>query len=581
MASFHILDHQSQKMDEKAQPHPIEQELSASSTGLQTDSIGFDDEHLALMSNLVPNLSDMIKRARRAALFEHQMTNLTAFKLYPKAIFFSFIFSLAIVMDGYDTSLLSSLYAYPEFQRRFGEKLVNGTYSITSSWQSGLQNGTQAGQILGLMFAGAIADRFGYRRTMFTALTLVIGFVFVLFFATNVQMLFAGEFLCGLPWGMFQILTTTYAADVSPVVLKPYLTTYVNLCWVTGQFISAGVLRGFLSRPDEWAWRIPYAIQWAWPIPILVGVSFAPESPWWLVRHGREEEARRSLLRLSSATARADSGYDVDDAIALIILTDAQEKVVRRGTSYLDCFKGVDLRRTEITCCVWMIQVFCGISFAGNVTYFLQQVGFDNNQSFSFGLGVNGIAWIGTISSWLVMQRVGRRSLYVYGLGVMLIVLTMIGFLAIPTNTPAINYASVALMMIYVFAYDITVGPVGYCLVSEIPSTRLRIKTATLARNAYNLSSIGANFLNPPILNPTAWNLKGKGGFIWAGLCLLCFAWSLLRLPEPKGRTPAEIDVLFDRKISARHFASVPVDLFRSASYCLTMERSRSEKSSH
>ncbi|QKX64731.1 uncharacterized protein TRUGW13939_11907 [Talaromyces rugulosus] len=566
-------------MNEKSHSMHAEQELAASYS-LDGSTIGFDDGHLVRMSEIIPDFSDMIKRARRAALFEHQITNLNALKLYSRAVFFSFVLSLAIVMEGYDTSLLASLYAYPEFQQRFGEKLPNGSYSVTSSWQSGLQNGTQAGQIIGLMIAGTMADRFGYRKTMLTALGLVISFIFVLFFATDIRMLFAGEFLCGLPWGMFQTLTTTYAAEVSPVVLKPYLTTYVNLCWVTGQFISAGVLRALLGRSDQWAWRIPYAIQWAWPIPIIIGVLFAPESPWWLIRHGRREEARRSLLRLSSSRGRVETGYNVDDSIALMTLTDAQEKLVRNGTSYFDCFKGVDLRRTEITCCAWMIQVLSGMSFAGNTTYFLQQVGFGNYQSFSFNLGVNGIAWVGTVCSWFVMQHVGRRSLYVYGLGVMIVVLLLFGFFAIPTQTSSINYAYVALMMIYTFTYDVTIGPVGYCLVSEIPSTRLRIKTTALARNAYNIVFIAVNFLNPQIMNPTAWNLKGKGGFIWAALCSLCFVWSYFRLPEPKGRTPAEIDVLFDREVRARKFASVSVEPFHSASHCSIVERSSSGESS-
>ena len=78
--------------------------------------------------------------------------------------------------------------------------------------------------------------------------------------------------------GVFQTLTTTYAAEVTPVVLRPYLTTYVNLCWVIGQLIAAGILKGFLNKPTEWAYRVPYAIQWIWPVPIFIVCWFAPES---------------------------------------------------------------------------------------------------------------------------------------------------------------------------------------------------------------------------------------------------------------------------------------------------------------
>lgn len=537
----------------------------------EPDTLGIDDKMLLRMSECIPDFAATMASARRASNFEHGLTNREAFKLYPKAILFSLILSLSLIMEGYDTSLLGSFYAYPVFAQRFGVLADNGTYQVTSSWQSGLQNGTQVGQILGLMFAGVIADRFGYKKKMLGALISLVGLIFILFFAQNIGMLFAGEVLCGLPWGAFQTLTTTYAAEVSPLILRPYLTTYVNLCWVTGQLISTGVLRGLLNRSDQWAWRIPYAIQWIWPIPIIVGVLFAPESPWWLIRHGRHEDAIRSLRALSSSH-RDSMGYDLDDTVAMMVVTNTHEELTRKGVTYWDCLRGVNLRRTEIVCCVWMIQVFCGVWYGGNVVYFLQQVGFSSGQSFDFGLGTNAIGWVGTVCSWFIMQRIGRRTLYVSGLAIMFTTLCIVGFMGIPHPSAGISYASTAMMIIFVFTYDLTVGPVGYCLVSEIPSTRLRIKSAVLARNSYNIASIIANFLNPPILNPTAWNLRGKGGFIWAAFCLLSLLWSFFRLPEPKGRTPAELDILFEQGVGARKFSKTHVEPFRSKNFAITTE---------
>jgi SP family general alpha glucoside:H+ symporter-like MFS transporter len=556
--------------DLKAAGH-VEHNLAVPSQSLGENTIGIEDEVLLQMAEQVPDFANMVEKARRASAFEHNLTNWDAFKLFPKAVVFSFILSLAIIMEGYDTSLLGSFYAYPTFQKRFGVPSKDGGYQVTSNWQTGLQNATNVGQILGLLIAGLIADRWGYKRTMIGALVSLIGFIFIMFFANNIGMLLAGEVLCGIPWGAFQTLTTTYAAEVSPVILRPYLTTYVNLCWVTGQFISTGILRGLLGRTDEWGWRIPYAIQWVWPVPIIIGVLFAPESPWWLVRHGKIDEAKRSLTKLASP---GDSEYDTDDAVALMVITNTHEKLLRDGVSYWDCLKGVDRRRTEIVCCVWMCQVFCGIWYGGNIVYFLQQIDFSSEQSFDFGLGVNAIGWCGTVCSWFVMQRVGRRKLFVTGLGIMFTVLMLVGFLGIPNHTtPGLSYSSAALLLVFVFTYDLTVGPVTYCLISEIPSTRLRIKSAVLARNCYNIASIIANFLNPPILNPTAWNLKGKGGFIWAPFCMICFVWSFFRLPEPKGRTASELDILFEKKISARKFSKFEVTPFRSNNFEVISDR--------
>lgn len=351
------------------------------------------------------------------------------------------------------------------------------------------------------MVAGILADRFGYKKTIIGALFLTIAFIFIFFFAQNIAMLFAGGVLCGLPWGAFQILTTTYAADVAPIQLRPILTTYVNMCWVIGQLISTGTLRGLLHRSDDWAWRIPYAIQWVFPPPIIIGVLFAPESPTWLVKKGRLEEARKALRGLTSSEVDDE---EISQTVAMIAHTNELEMQLQEGTSYLDCLRGPNLRRTEIASVVWMTQVLCGIWFGGNITYFLQQAGFNPDKSFDFGIGTNGIALAGTIASWFVMPRVGRRTLYLFGLSVMFTILLIVGILGIPAPQPWIGWTSGGFMLVFVATYGVTVGPVCYCLVSEIPSTRLRIKSFVLARNAYNIASIVANFLNPPILNPSA-----------------------------------------------------------------------------
>ncbi|OAA54155.1 Sugar/inositol transporter [Niveomyces insectorum RCEF 264] len=538
------------------------------------DAVGIDDDTLLRMSEKLPNLPELLEGARRAASLESRLATWDAVRLYRKAIGFAMVMSLAIIMEGYDTYLLASFFSYPTFTKRFGVRLADGSYQITSQWQSGLTNGSQVGQILGLMAAGLIADRWGYRKTILGSLVLMIAFIFLLFFARNIGTLFAGEVLCGLPWGAFQTLTTTYAADVSPTVLRPYLTTYSNLCWVIGQFISVGVIRGLLTRTDQWGWRIPYAIQWVWPLPIIVAVALAPESPWWLVRHGRTDAAKHALRRLTTRNNNGNSngnsdndndyGYSIDDNIALMIVTNEQETLYGAGISYWDCFKGTDRRRTEIACCAWMIQIGCGLVFGANIVYFLEQAGFDPTKAFDFGVGINGVGFVGTVLSWFIMQYVGRRTLYTGGLAVLFTILLIVGFLGIPSPSAdnAIGYASGALLVVWVFTYDISIGPVCYSLVAEIPSTRLRIKTVVLARNCYNVVTIGANFLNPAILNPTAWNLKGKGGFIWGGFCLICLVWTFFRLPEPRGRAPAELDVLFEQHVPARKFASTKVDLF-------------------
>jgi MFS transporter, SP family, general alpha glucoside:H+ symporter len=496
------------------------------------------DETLRKMSVAVPNLAELSADAKNAAESERKMGFREGVKLYPLAIFFSFGLSLAVVMEGYDTWLLGSFYGMPAFARKFGEagtdpQTGETTYSVNVKWQNALGNGTAAAQIIGLFINGIVSERIGYRWTMIGALFAVVCFIFIQFFAKDVQMLLAGYILAGLPWGVFQTLTTTYAAEVCPVPLRPYLTTYVNLCWVMGQLIASGILKAFVSGTSEWSYRVPYAIQWVWPIPIACVAFFAPESPWWLVRHGKLDQARAALLKLTSKKNNAN--FNVEDTLAMMIHTNELEIQQTSGTSYWDCFKGVDLRRTELTVMAWVIQQTSGSPMLGWGTYFMIQAGLNEDNAFSLGVGQSAMGFCGTVLSWFLMPHFGRRTLYLWGQIAMFIILIIIGGLGIPELKSSTGWATGALILILTFTYDITVGPVCYSLVAELPSTRLRIKTVVLARNVYNVCGIIIGTLQPRFMNPeTGWGWRGKTAFFWAGANLLGLVWTYFRLPEPK-----------------------------------------------
>lgn len=128
-----------------------------------------------------------------------------------------------------------------------------------------------------------------------------------------------------------------------------------------------------LTIPSQWAYRIPFGLQWVFPIPIFVVVLLAPESPWWLVRQNDLKAAKNSLRRLRKQTEdESDGDFDegLDEILKQLQLTDQAEKEVQCGTRYVDCFKSVDGRRTEITCMCWVIQTLCGSTFMGFSTYF-------------------------------------------------------------------------------------------------------------------------------------------------------------------------------------------------------------------
>lgn len=509
-----------------------------------------------------PNMDlSTVYEAAAATEAETSMGLLKSLRLYKKACLWSIFLSTCIVMEGFDVVLLANLFAYPPFQRKFGVPLANGKYELTAAWQSGLSNGTLCGQILGLFVNGIIADRFGYRKTLIGALIGCVGFIFIIFFSETLVQLLIGEILIGIPWGVFQTLTTTYASEVCPTHLRAYLTTYVNLCWVMGQFIASGVLRGMIARDDEWGYKIPFALQWLWPVPLMIGIYLAPESPWWLVRRGRLADAKKSIARLTNRNSGIP--FQPDETVSMMVHTNEMEKEAHSGTSYTDLFKGVNLRRTEIVCVTWMIQTLCGSTFMGYSTYFYQQAGMAVENSFSMSLGQYALGMVGTVTSWFLMGYFGRRTLYLAGQLLMCGVLLTIGCVAFAgRDNVAAQWAIGSMLLVYTFTYDATVGPVCYSLVAELTSTRLRTKSVVLARNMYNIVGIATNIITPRMLNPTAWDWGAKSGFFWAGTCFVCAVWTYFRLPEPKGRTYGELDVLFENGVSARKFKTTSVDQF-------------------
>ncbi|KAF2665207.1 alpha glucoside transporter [Microthyrium microscopicum] len=544
--------------------------------------VSVNSDQLRRASVIDPNINTLAREAAQATEKEHSMTLREGLQLYPKACFWSVVLSTAVVMEGFDNILLNNLFAYAPFQRKFGVQQSNGTYQLTAAWQSGLSNGALVGEILGLFITGIVSERYGYRKTIIGALLLVIAFVFIPFFSDTIVQLLVGEILLGIPWGVFQTITTSYAAEVCPSNLRAYLTTYVNLCWVFGQLIASGVLRAMADRDDKWGYKIPFALQWMWPIPIIIGVLLAPESPWWLVRKNRIDDAKKALLRLTSVGK--DPSFSADENISMMQHTTTLEMAVSEGSSYVDCFRGIDLRRTEIVCVTWAIQTLCGSTFMGYSTYFYEQAGLSATNSFTLSMAQFALGAIGTICSWGLMQWYGRRTLSLAGQVTMTILLLIIGFLGIISHSNvSAQWAIGSMLLLYTFTYDSTVGPVCYSLVSELSSTRLRAKSIVLARNLYNITGIITNIITPRMLNPTAWNWGAKAGFFWAGTCFLSFVWTYFRLPEPKGRTYGELNILFNQKISARKFNSTIVDPFmtqeaRRASIVATNEKGGSTR---
>ncbi|KAK6902947.1 hypothetical protein I203_108208 [Kwoniella mangroviensis CBS 8507] len=354
-------------------------------------------------------------------------------------------------------------------------------------WQSAFNSVGSVGGIFGGIAVGWIADRIGRRGSIAIASFISIGAVFIQFFSpshNNAMLL------------------------------------------IVGQFIANCVIQGLGSREDRNAYRIPFALQWIFPVILLIGLPFAPESPWYLARKERDEKARMVLQVLGTK--------DLDLHLRQIQETIALEDHYAAQTTYVQCLRGSDRRRTIIALMVFILQQISGVIFVlGYSTYFFQLAGFATSDSFKLGVGVTAIGVFGNLSALYSVNKLGRRTLFLGGMIGCTIINFGIGFSSI-SDTKAARWAEAVFTLIFGLVYQGSIGPLGYVIFSEVSSAKLRSKTVGIGICVNSLCGMLANIIIP--------------------------IWTWLYIPETKNRTVDELDSLFEAKISSRNFAKAEVD---------------------
>ncbi|RSH91961.1 hypothetical protein EHS25_009331 [Saitozyma podzolica] len=490
----------------------------------------------------------------QAAKEEHSYTPLTAIRKYWRAFVWCMFMNIGALLWGYDAQIGGATLSVPSFRRDFGYT-YDGQYVLPASWQSAFNSVSSIGGMFGGLSLGIVAERFGRRGATALASFVSITAIFIQFFTPPHAngMLLVGKLINGYALGMYVSSASSYCAEISPLALRGITTGSVNLWIVIGQFLSNCVIEGCGTRTDQYAYRIPFAIQWIFPTLLLIGLPFAPESPWWLVRRGRFSSAEHIVSRLGGPTVDAPLFvHQIQDTIAL-------EDLHRASSTYLDCARGSDRRRTIIAMMVFVLQQVAGVVFVlGFSNYFFQLAGFNTANSFKLGVGVTAIGIVGNLVAFFAVNRFGRRPLFFWGMIGCAAVNLAVGFSSL-ANTQAARWSEAAFTIIYNFVYQVGIGPLGYVIFAEVGSAKLRSKTVGIGIFVNSLCGMIANIVIPYLVNPDEANLGGKVGFIFGGLGLIGSVWAWVYIPETKYRTVDELDALFEARISPRKFHKTDV----------------------
>lgn len=251
---------------------------------------------------------------------------------------------------------------------------------------------------------------------------------------------------------------------------------------------------------------------------------------------------------------------EISEEITEIVAMDQIERELEGTSTYWDCFKGTDHRRTRIAILTLVVQQFTGISFITAYviccttcsrlidhrygTYFFLVTGISNPFTITVITSVCGMA--GSVSAFPLVKYFGRRPLLIGG-GIIcafsMLIFAIVG-VAKPDSVAAAR-CLVAFTCTYIFTYGATWGPVPQAILGEIPSNRLRSKTVSIATTVNWLCTTFIICGSPYLLSAQYVQLGTKMGFIFGGCTILGTIWVYFALPETKDRTLEQIDEMF------------------------------------
>ncbi|KAJ5389244.1 putative maltose permease (MalP) [Penicillium cataractarum] len=473
-------------------------------------------------------------------------------KMFKVATITCFAAAFSAATDGYQIGMNGSIIANQGFVKQFATDVTaKGTPYLGSPVLAGWSSIMSVGQIIGMVTIPFISRRFGRKIAMYTYWLILTASVLAESLARSWPVWLIAKLLAGIGVGCLQSTLPVYISECAPVRIRGGLLMCYSLWWTIGSFFAYIALQT-LSKQSPTTWLTPVYTQWIQIGIMIIIYVFLPESPAWCATRGDGERAKRELLKLN----RGVKDYNLEQQYELLVLTVEHEKQVaeeQKSQHWYAIFRGTDGLRTAISLWPNLTQQFIGLTlFATFGTYFFQQAGL--SDPFKIKCITSAINITTLLTVVLVSDRIGRRKIACYATSTTWTCCVVIGILGlVPQTTVSKN-----LFVLFVCLWNVgqvSNGAAGWGYIAETSALRLRPHTAGFGAAVSCVAGVVMNVLTPYMVNANKWNWGFKTGWFYAGVGLPFLIGTWLLLPETKGRSAAELDELFERKIKPIHFA--------------------------
>ncbi|KAH9978328.1 MFS monosaccharide transporter [Russula compacta] len=456
------------------------------------------------------------------------------------------------ILFGYDTGTISGLQQMPDWLRTFGHPVpVSSTfpdgYGISSSQRSLVVSILSAGTFFGALLAAPFADILGRKLGIIVScLVFSIG-IAIQTAATGIAVFVVGRVFAGLGVGLVSTLVPMYQSECSPKWVRGAVVGLYQWAITIGLLFAAIFNNATKNRPNHSSYRIPIAIQFIWAAVLAGGMALLPESPRWLIKNHRDADAAQALSRLTSLPA--------DDPEVLSELEEVRINLKHEEelgeSSYLDCFRSTDNRirfRTLSGIFIQAWQQLTGINFIFYYgTTFFTNAGIRN--PYIITIVTSTVNVVMTLPGIWGVERFGRRRLLLVGAAGMTIceyIIAIIGSATKASNQSA-QSAEVALVCFYIAFFASTWGPIAWVVTGEIFPLQIRAKAMSLSVASNWLWNFGIGYATPYMVDsgPGNADLGTKVFYIWGSTCACCILFAYFCIPETKGLSLEQIDLLY------------------------------------
>ncbi|CZR61521.1 probable MFS quinate transporter [Phialocephala subalpina] len=484
----------------------------------------------------------------------------------PKIIFIAFFASFGGFEYGYQQGVLGQSLVMSRFKSNFPSVVAS---SSATGW---LTSVLQLGGIVGSLSSGVFGEVFSRKYTMFSGCCWVIlgSLLYIGAKDGHPALLYAGRFFTGLGVGTFSGVGPLYNAEISAPEMRGFIVSFYQFATILGIMLSFWVgyasnyIGGTGDDQSNLAWRLPSIIQSIPAIALFFGIWFMPFSPRWLVKAGRDDEAKSTiawlrklpleheLVQIEYLEIKAESLFEeraFQRSFPNLAAKEQRSVWVHEFAQYVNCVRTMD--NFKRVCTAWLVMFFQQWSGIDAIIYYAPQVfvslGLSSGTISLLATGVTGVVFfISTLPAMLIIDKVGRKPMLYVGSAVMFVSMVLVGIIVAKfrhnwADHGDAGWVAVAFIWVYIGAFGGTWGPVSWTLVSEIFPLSIRAKGASIGASSNWVNNFAVAFFVPPMLKAWAW-----GTYIFFSVFLAGgIVWVYFYLPETMNATLEEMDRVF------------------------------------